>query len=214
MTDLTTYAHLVKVCGVTSVDDAALVLDAGADALGVVLATSPREVDVERAAAITAFVGDRAVRVGVFRGRDDDAIRRVVDVVTLDAVQLHDPVSTDLSVELRERGLTVIAAMAIDSLAHDDVNEDRVDALLVDGPSPGSGRTHSWSPLRDRRFRRPLIVAGGLSGANVADVLARTHAWGVDAASGTESSPGRKDARAVRDFVDAAHRWFEREETT
>ena len=212
MADLVARTHLVKVCGVTSVEDAAIVLDAGADAVGVVLATSPREVDVERAAAITAFVDERAVRVGVFRGREDDFIRRVLDHVTLDAVQLHDPVSVTLSDELHERGLEVIAAVAIGSAAFDEVDEDRFDAVLVDGPSPGSGRTHSWSPLADRRLRRPLIVAGGLSAANVERALADTGAWGVDAASGTESSPGRKDARAVHDFVHAARHWFEREE--
>jgi phosphoribosylanthranilate isomerase len=206
VTELTDRAHLVKVCGVTSVGDAAIVLDAGADALGVVLATSPREVDVERAAAITTFVADRAVRVGVFRGRDDDFIRRALDDVALDAVQLHDPVSAGLYDELRERGMAVIAVLAVGSTARDEVDE----AILVDGPSPGSGRTHAWSPLARRRFRRPLIVAGGLNADNVARVLADTGAWGVDVASGTESSPGRKDAGAVRDFVQAARRWFER----
>ncbi len=212
MIDLTDRAHLVKICGVTSVGDAAIVLDAGADALGVVLAASPREVDVERAAAIADFVGERAIRVGVFRGRGDDVIRRALDAVALDAVQLHDPVSVSLHEELRERGIAVIAVLAVGATVHDEVDEERADAILVDGPSPGSGRAHTWSPLAGRRFRRPLIVAGGLSAANVARVLGETGAWGVDAASGTESSPGRKDPAAVRDFVQAARRWFEREE--
>ena len=212
MTELTGHPHLVKVCGVTSVEDAAIVLDAGADALGVVLATSPREVDVERAAAITAFVGERAVRVGVFRGRADDVIRHALDDVALDAVQLHDPLSADLAQELRERGLAVITVLAIGSSTRGEVDDERADAILVDGPSPGSGRAHSWDVLARRRFTHPLIVAGGLNAANVARVLADTDAWGVDAASGTEASPGRKDARATRDFVRAARRWFEREE--
>ncbi|MGC8509726.1 MAG: phosphoribosylanthranilate isomerase [Acidimicrobiales bacterium] len=212
MTDLTDRAHLVKICGVTSVGDAAIVLDAGADALGVVLAASPREVDVARAAAIAAFVGERAVRVGVFRGRDDVFIRRALDDVALDAVQLHDPMSSVLHDALRERGLAVITVLAVGSPARDEMDEERADAILVDGPTPGSGRAHSWSPLAGRQFRRPLIVAGGLNVDNVARVLADTGAWGVDVASGTESSPGHKDPTAVRDFVAAARRWFEREE--
>jgi phosphoribosylanthranilate isomerase len=83
-----------------------------------------------------------------------------------------------------------------------------VDAVLVDGPSPGSGVAHSFGALTERTFGRPVIAAGGLTPLSVVAVIDAYDVWGVDVASGVESSPGVKDPDRVAEFVDAARRAF------
>jgi phosphoribosylanthranilate isomerase len=78
----------------------------------------------------------------------------------------------------------------------------------VDGATPGSGESHSWEELFERSFDVPVIAAGGLDESNVAEVIAETHVWGVDSASGVESSPGVKDRERLTRFVDGARDAF------
>ena len=205
-------AHFVKICGITTVDDARGVIDAGADALGLVLTTSTRQVSVERAREIARACAGEIRRVAVFRHDDDATILEAAATVGVDAVQIHGPLSPDLSRELRARGTWIVKALAEASAEIDDFDEEMADALLLDGPVPGSGRTHSFDSLTRRRFSRPIIVAGGLTPANVAEVLAATDAWGADVASGVESAPGVKDLALVRDFVGNAVAFFRQRE--
>lgn len=203
--------RFIKVCGVTTIDDADAVAESGADALGLIFAPSARRVTETAAAQIGEALRGRVLRVGVFRAMDDNDVLAVLERVELDVVQLHDPMSERLERELRARGLGVIKALAIESVEFDHFDESRVDAVLVDGAVPGSGLEHSWSGLLTRVWTRPVIVAGGLSPANVAEVLAATRAWGCDVATGVESAPGVKDSTLVRAFVRAAVRYFEQQ---
>jgi len=91
-------------------------------------------------------------------------------------------------------------------------DESAVDAVLVDGPTPGSGAAHSWDDLANRSFGVPVIVAGGLDATNVARVIETTGAWGVDVATGVESAPGVKDRELVMNFVGAAQRHYAQRE--
>ncbi|HUX04160.1 MAG TPA: phosphoribosylanthranilate isomerase [Acidimicrobiales bacterium] len=204
--------RFIKICGLTTLEDAEAVVEAGADAMGLIFAPSTRRVDVEIAAQISEALRGRIVRVGVFRAMDDDEILAVLERVELDAVQLHDPLSERLVSELRVRHLWVIKALVIGSPEFDHFDETRVDAVLVDGPVPGSGLEHSWSRFSQRTWTRPVIVAGGMTAATVGEVLAVTGAWGCDVASGVESTPGVKDSTLVRAFVRAASRYFEQRE--
>jgi phosphoribosylanthranilate isomerase len=79
-----------------------------------------------------------------------------------------------------------------------------VDAVMIDGPRPGSGVAHSWDRLASRPFVVPVIAAGGLTAQNVADVVVMTRAWGVDSSSGVEARPGVKDTELVAQFVSRA----------
>jgi phosphoribosylanthranilate isomerase len=85
---------------------------------------------------------------------------------------------------------------------------------LVDGATPGSGVSHSWEELFERSFDVPIIAAGGLNESNVASVIASTHVWGVDSASGVESSPGVKDRERLILFVDHAREAFGKRTTS
>jgi phosphoribosylanthranilate isomerase len=198
----------VKICGVTTLGDAQAAIDAGANAIGLILATSPRQLTLERALAIAEATKGSVQRTLVFRENDDDFIIHALDVVDADAVQVHGNLSDDLLAGLRDRDLRVVKALSIGSDEFYEFEEDRVDAVLVDGATPGSGESHSWDELVGRSFDKPIIAAGGLNESNVAGVITATGVWGVDSASGVESSPGVKDRERLTHFVDNARGAF------
>jgi phosphoribosylanthranilate isomerase len=198
----------VKICGVTTLGDAQAAIDAGANAIGLILATSPRQLTLERALAIAEATKGSVQRTLVFRENDDDFIIHALDVVDADAVQVHGNLSDDLLGGLRDRDLRVVKALSIGSDEFYEFEEDRVDAVLVDGATPGSGESHSWDELVERSFDKPIIAAGGLNESNVAGVITATGVWGVDSASGVESSPGVKDRERLTHFVDNARGAF------
>jgi phosphoribosylanthranilate isomerase len=191
----------VKICGVTSVADAIDVAQSGADALGVNFATSPRRVNVDQAREMLAATRGSLLACGVFRENSDEEIIEHVRALDLDVVQLHGPLSDRLRGALKDRPVRIVKALNIDGEEFDTFDDAQVDAVMIDGPRPGSGVTHSWDRLASRSFNVPLIAAGGLTPQNVADVVVATRAWGVDCASGVETSPGVKDPQLVREFV-------------
>jgi phosphoribosylanthranilate isomerase len=200
---------LVKICGLTTLSDANAAIDAGANAVGLILASSPRQLTLDRALAIAEATRGRVLRTLVFRDDDDEFILRAQDLIDADAVQIHGPLSDELRGRLREREVRVIKALSIASDEFYEFNDATVDAVLVDGATPGSGEGHSWEALSERSFGVPVIGAGGLSDANVASVIRQTHVWGVDSASGVESSPGVKDRELMNHFVASAVGAFE-----
>jgi phosphoribosylanthranilate isomerase len=200
----------IKICGVTTLGDANAVIDAGATALGLILARSPRQLSLDRALALAEATKGRIVRTAVFRDERDNDIVEALDVLDVDAVQIHGTLGPTLLKELRSRNVAIVKALSIGSEEFYDFDENGVDYVLVDGASPGSGLAHSWDDLASRRFAVPVIAAGGLRPELVADVIAETTVWGVDTASGVESSPGVKDRDALMTFVNNARDAFER----
>ncbi len=201
--------YFVKICGVTSLVDAVAAIDAGANAVGLNLATSPRHLSLDRALAIAESIRGRIVRTLIFFDNDDDAIVHATQFVEPDAVQVHGPLSDDLHRRLRARGVSIVKALSIGSDEFYSFDERAVDAVMVDGATPGSGVAHSWEELATRSFSVPVIAAGGLSDRNVAGVIAETGVWGVDSASGVESAPGVKDRDLIISFVANALAAFE-----
>jgi phosphoribosylanthranilate isomerase len=199
---------LVKICGLTTLGDANAAIDAGADAVGLILAASPRQLSLDRALAIAEATRGRVLRTLVFRDHDDAFILDALDLIDPDVVQLHGALGDELLKRLRERDLRIVKALAIATDEFYDFDERSVDAVLIDGALPGSGQTHSWDELSERTFRVPVIAAGGLNDTNVAGVIRDTPVWGVDSASGVESSPGVKDRERMDSFVATAHAAF------
>ncbi|MFO7279366.1 MAG: phosphoribosylanthranilate isomerase [Thermoanaerobacterales bacterium] len=194
----------VKVCGVTSEEDALLVVAMGADAVGFVFAPSPRQIAPQRAAEIARRLPSEIVTVGVFR---DDARDRVVEVAHaagLRAVQLHGNESPADTHWIRQRVPLLIKAFPAGDPRLDQADEYAADAFLVDSPTPGSGEVFDWSLAEGAPAHRRIILAGGLTPENVGDAVRVVRPWGVDVASGVESAPGRKDPSKVRAFVEAA----------
>jgi phosphoribosylanthranilate isomerase len=195
----------VKVCGITSEEDALLAVAMGADAVGFIFAPSPRQVAPQKAADIAKRLPTEIVTVGVFR---DETRQRVVDIVHQSGLRVaqlhgHEPASTTRWIGARVP--LVFKAFVAGDPALDHVDDYGADAVLVDSPRPGSGEVFDWSLVEGVPAQhRKVILAGGLTPENVADAIRQVHPWGVDVASGVEASPGRKEARKVRAFVQAA----------
>jgi phosphoribosylanthranilate isomerase len=194
----------VKVCGITSEEDALLAVAMGADAVGFVFAPSPRQIAPQKAADIVKRLPSEIVTVGVFR---DESRQRVVDIAhasRLRAVQLHGHETSADSHWIRQRVRLIIKAFPAGDPQLEDADDYAADAFLVDSATPGSGEVFDWSLAEGAPSNRRVILAGGLTADNVADAIRVVRPWGVDVSTGVESAPGRKDARKIRAFVEAA----------
>ncbi len=201
----------VKMCGITSLEDARMCLEAGADVLGFNFwPQSKRHVPVPRAVEIAAALPASVLRVGVFVRATPEEVRRTVAAVGLAAVQLHG--DEDPS-EYADAGVPLWQVLRIGTALPESVSASASELLLdarVEGFG-GSGRSFDWSIAREaRRFGLPLWLAGGLSPLNVTEAVRRVAPTGVDVASGVESSPGVKDPERVRAFVAAVRAAEER----
>ncbi len=200
-----TGAVRVKHCGITSVEDAELCVEHGAWALGLIFVPEvARACPPAQAAAIAGAVRRRTLLTGVFRNAALDEVVRAADELSLAMVQLHGDEGPSFAAEVgRRTGARVIKAARVRTRA--DVvalAPFRTDFHLFDGPR--GGESFEWSLARVRRGGPPLIAAGGLTAANVADCVAATRPYAVDVASGTEASPGVKDPEKVAAFAAAA----------
>jgi phosphoribosylanthranilate isomerase len=206
----------VKICGNTSVEDALVAADAGADAVGFVLAPSPRRVTVEHVAAIVPALPDAIEKIGVFVETDVAEIAAAVRTCGLTGVQLHSEAESNAPGKLRAEfgpGLRILRVVHFEAnaaqLAASYAADANVDCLLVDSRTAttvgGTGITFDWDSARRTIFggesATKLVAAGGLNPDNVAEAIATLRPWGVDVVSGVEAAPGRKDAAKVRAFV-------------
>jgi phosphoribosylanthranilate isomerase len=210
----------VKICGNTSLADARLAVDAGADAVGFVFAPSPRQVTVSEAATITARLPETIEKIGVFVDELVEEVYFAVRSAGLTGVQLHFEAEPDLPARLHERlgpKLRILRVVHFDAAAPERVaaqiaahaRDPHVDAVLVDSRTAnavgGSGVSFDWEAARETVFKESgplkLVAAGGLGPLNVAKAIATLQPWGVDVVSGVEAMRGRKDPFKVRDFV-------------
>jgi phosphoribosylanthranilate isomerase len=145
------------------------------------------------------------VTVGVFRDERPERVVEIVHQAGLTGAQLHgrEPVSEVRWV--RSRVKFVIQAFAAGDPALGSAANGPADVVLIDSPDPGSGRLFDWKLAEGAPGGVRLMLAGGLTPDNVAEAIQRVRPWGVDVSSGVESSPGRKDARKLRRFVQLAH---------
>jgi len=194
-----------KICGVTSVEDAELAVEAGAWAVGLIFhRPSPRACAVPEAERIAAAIRRRTLVAGVFLNHPLDQIARLHDRIGFDLVQLHGDEGAAFATEVARRTGAKVAKAA---RLHDAGDVRALDAFrsvdfhLVDGP--GGGQTVDPALLRNRRSEIPLILAGGLTPGNVAAAVAAVEPYAVDVASGVEAEPGRKDPELVHAFLAA-----------
>jgi phosphoribosylanthranilate isomerase len=200
----------IKFCGLTSAQDAARAVDAGAWALGMILwPGSKRRCDLDTAAQISAEFRRRAETVGVFVNPTLDEVARAADAVGFTMLQLHGDEGPAFCAEAARRtGCKVIKAARVQSGAeiralsifHTDYH--LLDSY-VEGVRGGTGETFAWELVKAHRRKTPVILSGGLNAANVADAIAITHPFAVDVASGVESAPGIKDPAKLEAFAAA-----------
>ena len=199
----------VKICGITRAEDALLAAELGASAIGFVFSqASPRFISPERAKAIVDRLPACVSAVGVFVDDDADLIRRTAALVGLSAVQLHGRETPEAA---RSLGLRVMKALTADAAALSSLESWPLSITILadaaDGDRRGgTGKRADWAVAREMARRRSLFLAGGLDAANVAQAIREVRPVGMDVSSGVESTPGVKDAAAMRRFFDAVRR--------
>lgn len=197
----------VKICGLTTVDDALRCIDAGADALGLNFwPGSPRCVDLEVAGQIVDACGERATMVGVFVDFTLQQVREILRETETSWAQLHGGEPPSLVAELLPHAYKAIGVK--DGSAIDAARQYPGEHLLLDASVPGmpggTGRTFDWAIAAAVAKERKLTLAGGLTPDNVAEAVRTVRPFRVDVASGVESAPGQKDPDLVRRFIEAA----------
>lgn len=199
----------IKVCGLRRDADVQACVDAGVDAIGFNCWTrSPRYVSAEEAAKLAAGVPPSTLTVGVFVRATPEEVARVVAIAGFGAVQLHGDEDPELYASVPAQIIQVVRMKSLAALPGGPASPSTRLVLLdahVD-EFGGAGRSFDWSlvPEAKRRMQRDVIVGGGLSAENVAEAIRIGQPWGVDVASGVESSPGLKDHRRLNAFVAAA----------
>lgn len=200
----------VKICGITSVEDALAATHAGADALGLVFySASPRAITIERAREIALAVGPFVSVTGLFVNASVETVNRVLAQVPLQVLQFHGDESAAYcaafhrpylkAIRMRP-GLDVTEAMK----AYEGASGILLDAYRPGVPG-GTGETFDWARV-PQGTATPIVLAGGLTPENVAESIVATAVYGVDVSGGVESAPGKKDHRKLTAFITNARR--------
>lgn len=194
----------VKVCGLAEEADVGAAVDAGADAIGFVLADgSPRQISVERAAALMDGVPIRRVLVTTDMHPDD--LSKAVAETGADGIQVHGRHAEEAAAAGVAGGLLVLrqVSMSVTPPDPDPATVPESQTLVLDsakdGRLGGTGTSFDWDRIPD--LRRPFVLAGGLTPENVAAAITTVAPWGVDASSGLESERGVKDTGRVVAFI-------------
>jgi phosphoribosylanthranilate isomerase len=215
----------IKICGVTNANDARAAVDAGANALGFnFYRSSKRCIDRDVAQQIADVVPSHVAKVAVFVNHSMSEIRDAIEALRPAYIQLHgdEPpqVLTDLPSEIQiirayrcgPNGLEPLASYLEKCRAFGRTP----DAILLDSDAPGAfggtGLTADWSTIVNQQAMlgdAPLILAGGLTHANVGPAIAAVRPDAVDVASGVERQPGLKDRELMKQFIDAAREAFD-----
>jgi len=197
----------VKYCGFTRPRDVDAAIAAGVDALGFNVARGPRRIAADRAAALVARCPPYVTTVLLTVDADEATILDLLRTTRCSAVQLHGSEAPELADSLRRR-VPVTKAFAIATFA--DLRPVRgypADSYLLDTKVPGidggTGQTWDWSLLVGLDLGAPIVLAGGLSAANVGAAITAVQPWAVDTASGIEDAPGHKDPQRMAAFLAA-----------
>jgi phosphoribosylanthranilate isomerase len=206
----------VKICGLRSRGEVHAAVRAGAAYVGMVFyRPSPRNLSLADARWVSEAVPDGLIKVALTVDADDAALDELLEAVPVDMLQLHGRETPERVAEVRERfGRPVMKAIAVAEeadLEWLDAYTWVADQILVDARPPGgadrpggNGIAFDWRLIRNRRWQRPWMLAGGLTPENVAEAVRLTGAEQVDVSSGVEARPGYKDPARIGAFVRAA----------
>jgi len=197
----------IKICGIKTVTDALAAMDAGADLIGFnFYPKSPRYIDVGRCRDIMSVMRryGHITYVGVFVNASVGTIRATMETLGLSLAQLHGDETPEMLSALDGKAFKAFRGVPqnLDGFARVAVPALLVDAS-VKGTYGGTGVTADWNSAAELAKKHPLLLAGGLTPDNVVEAVRQVSPWGVDVASGVESSPGLKDANKMKAFVHA-----------
>lgn len=191
----------IKICGMTSVEAVTAAIDAGADAIGFVFADSVRKVTPERAAELARGTRQKIICVAVTQHPSQAAIDEIERGFHPDLLQTDIEDYAQLKVPRRMMRLPVLRSSQ-------PLPAELPQRLLYEGPRSGSGATSDWQQAAALARRTRLVLAGGLTAANVGDAIRSVRPYGVDTSSGVESRPGVKSAARIFEFIQAARTAF------
>ena len=199
----------MKICGITNAGDARVAAEAGADAVGFVLAESPRRVSAEEARRISLGMPENILRVGVFVDEEPAEVLRISREVGLDLAQLHGDETPEAVTAVQQGGVKVMKALRVrDAITLEALDRYEADLFLLDACSDkvrgGTGQGFDWEVAKSSTGRDNIVISGGLGPENVRAAVEFFEPYGVDASSSLEDEPGRKNGERVRRFVLAA----------
>ncbi len=201
----------IKICGITNREDADGAVAAGADALGFVMyRKSPRWVDPSVARTIVAGLPPFVLPVGVFVNEEGETVRALMDECGFVFAQLHGDESPLYCQDLRRPALKALRLKDRDTILTlaGFQGQANVRGFVIDAYSDhtygGTGQTVDWTLALEAAQSAPIILAGGLNPANVAEAIRMVRPYGVDVSSGVEKSPGKKDHHKLKAFIEAA----------
>ena len=198
-----------KICGITRIEDALAAVEAGADAIGFVFyPKSPRAVSVQQARAINAALPPFISTVGLFVNASPCELNETLDAVPLDLLQFHGDETPEQCEGYHRPFIKALRVQAGDDIAASCRLYSRASGILLDtfvsGVPGGTGETFDWA-LIPSGLEKPIILAGGLTSANVAQAIAQVRPYAVDVSGGVEQSKGLKDHAKIRAFMSAVH---------
>lgn len=197
----------IKICGITTADDARAAVDHGADAIGLVFyARSPRSVTAQQAQQIVAAVPPFITVVALFVDEPADSISRILSSVPVDLVQFHGDETPAFCQQFGRpwiKALRVRPGVELEALCKDyQAGRGILLDSWQDGVPGGTGKSFDWD-LAARTLSLPVVLAGGLNEANVGEAMARLRPAAVDVSGGVERAPGVKDSGKIERFVAA-----------
>ncbi|MDU8502687.1 phosphoribosylanthranilate isomerase [Pseudomonas syringae] len=198
-----------KICGITRIEDALAAAEAGADAIGLVFyPKSPRAVTVLQARAIIAALPPFITTVGLFVNASRCELNETLDAVALDMLQFHGDETPDECDGYHRPYIKALRVKAGDDIAQVCRTYRNARGVLLDtyveGVPGGTGETFDWALIPDD-LNKPVILAGGLTSANVAQAIAQVRPYAVDVSGGVEKSKGIKDREKILAFMSAVH---------
>ncbi|HAX46113.1 MAG TPA: phosphoribosylanthranilate isomerase [Nitrospina sp.] len=200
----------VKICGTTSLKDALLAVESGADAVGFIFyKESPRNISQKDVKEIVAQLPPFVESIGVFVNETSDKINRIAEQCRLTAVQLHGEESPAFCRRIKRRVVKAVRVKDAESLK--GMSDFDVSGFLLDAYNEesrgGTGRVFDWNLALRAKKQGPVIIAGGLNPYNVYTAIHRVKPYGVDVCSGVEKSPGVKDPEKISEFIKAVHKF-------
>ncbi len=198
----------IKICGITNLEDAISAVDLGGDPLGFIFTKSPRQISPGKAKNIIKKLPPFINVVGVFVNFPMKTVEKIAETCKIDTLQFHGNETPDYCAKFRETHKVIKAFRIKDKESLKLLNKYDVDGYLLDtyikGTAGGTGKVFDWDLAKEaKRFAEPIILSGGINPGNVKDAIRKVKPYAVDVSSGVERSPGKKDIRLMKEFINA-----------
>lgn len=194
---------VIKVCGITNIEDALLALELGVDALGFIFSESPRRVTVEKAREIIEALPNSVIKVGVFSNEPMEFVKEVSKRLSLDFLQFHGDEPPDYLNSFGGKGIKAFKVKDLSVL--ESIKRYNTKFFLLD--SGEKGKPFDWDIALKAKELGNFLLGGGLNPQNIESALVKVSPFGVDVCSGVEKYEGKKDPLKLKDFVWRVKRW-------